>query len=149
MTGFIWIRTGTSGWFWWLWWWIFKFFKILGIYLGPDLLSPFQKGLNSTDFYTVNIYVVTRSDSLRGFILEIGFIDHFNTWPVTKSNYSAIADFHILPITTAHAKSFQSAVVSTSRSLVTASSESGDSSTAPTKSSLHKFPCNSVSASTA
>jgi hypothetical protein len=75
----------------------------------------------------------------RGFGLEIGFIDHFNTRLVTTLNYSAIADFNILQITTAHAKSFQSAAVPTSRSLVTASN-SGDPSTAPTKSSLRSFP---------
>jgi hypothetical protein len=45
---------------------------------------------------------------------------------VTILNYSAIADLQTLQITTAHAKSFQSAV-SSPRSLVTASN-SGDSS---------------------
>jgi hypothetical protein len=50
------------------------------------------------------------SDCRRGFGLEIGFIDHFNTQLVTTLNYSAIADFHTLQITTAHAKLFQSAV---------------------------------------
>jgi hypothetical protein len=44
-----------------------------------------------------------------GFGLEIGFIDHFNTRLMTTTNYSAIADLHTLQITTAHAKTFQSA----------------------------------------
>jgi hypothetical protein len=43
----------------------------------------------------------------RGF----GF-DHFNTQLMTTLNYSAIADFHTLQITTAYAKSFQSSVSS-------------------------------------
>jgi hypothetical protein len=51
-------------------------------------------------------------DSRRGFRLEIGFIDHFNTQLVTTLYYNAFADYHPLKITTAHAKSFQSAVSS-------------------------------------
>jgi hypothetical protein len=75
--------------------------------------------------------------------LEIGFIDHVNLQFVTTLNYSAIANFHNLVITTAYAKSFQSSVISTSLSLVTASNI-GDSSTEPTKHSLHRFPYNSL-----
>jgi hypothetical protein len=47
-----------------------------------------------------------------GFGLETGFIDHFKTRLMTTLNYSAIADLHTSQITTAHAKSFQSAVSS-------------------------------------
>jgi hypothetical protein len=48
----------------------------------------------------IYIYIVTRrSDSWQGLGLEIGFIDHFNTRLVTTLNYSAIADFHTLQIT--------------------------------------------------
>jgi hypothetical protein len=36
------------------------------------------------------------SDSRRGFGLDIGFIDHFNTQLVIILNYSAIADLHTL-----------------------------------------------------
>jgi hypothetical protein len=32
----------------------------------------------------------------RGFVLDIGFIDHLSTQLVTTSNYSAIADFYTL-----------------------------------------------------
>jgi hypothetical protein len=39
------------------------------------------------------------SDSRRGLGLEIGFIDHFNTRPVTTLYYSAMANFHTLQIT--------------------------------------------------
>jgi hypothetical protein len=74
-----------------------------------------------------------------GFGLEMGFIDHIQV--VTTSNHNTIAFFNILEITTAHANSFQSAVF-TSRSLVT-DSNSGDTSTAPTKSSLRRLPYNS------
>jgi hypothetical protein len=49
------------------------------------------------------------SDCRRGFGLKIGFID---TRLVTALNYSAIANLHTLQITTAPAKSFQSAVSS-------------------------------------
>jgi hypothetical protein len=46
------------------------------------------------------------------FGLEIGFIDHFNTRLVATLSYSAIDDLHTLQISTAHAKSFQSAMSS-------------------------------------
>jgi hypothetical protein len=44
-------------------------------------------------------------DSGRDFGFDIGFIDHFNTQLVITLNYSAIANFHTLQITRAHAKS--------------------------------------------
>jgi hypothetical protein len=47
-----------------------------------------------------------------GFGLEIGFIVHFNKQLVNTVNYSAIVDIDALQITTAHAKSFHSAVSS-------------------------------------
>jgi hypothetical protein len=50
-----------------------------------------------------------------------------------------IANIHTLQITTAHAKYFPACGVFTSRSLVTASN-SGESSTAALKSSLHSLP---------
>jgi hypothetical protein len=46
----------------------------------------------------------------RGFDWEIKFIDHLQN--VTTSNYNTIANVYTLQITTAHAKSFQSAVSS-------------------------------------
>jgi hypothetical protein len=54
--------------------------------------------------------VTCMSDYRRGFGREIGFIDHLHVVPT--SNYNTIANFHTLQITTAHAKSFQSAVSS-------------------------------------
>jgi hypothetical protein len=72
-----------------------------------------------------------------GFGLVIGFIAHFNTLLVTTLDYNAIADLHTLQTTVVHAKSFQSAF--TSRFLIT-DLNSGNSSTAPTKSSHHKLP---------
>jgi hypothetical protein len=59
------------------------------------------------------IYVLSHvlSDSRWGFGLDIGFIDHLHV--VTTKNYNTIANFHTLQITTAHTKSFQSAVSST------------------------------------
>jgi hypothetical protein len=56
---------------------------------------------------------------------------------VATLNHSAVADFQTLK-SLQHTLSFQS-VVFTSRSLVTACN-SGDFSTAPTKSSIHRFP---------
>jgi hypothetical protein len=57
--------------------------------------------------YELNVYIVTcTSDYRRGFGLDNGFIDHFNTQLVITPNYSAIADFHTLQVTRAHAKSF-------------------------------------------
>jgi hypothetical protein len=56
-------------------------------------------------------YMETLSrDSRRGFGLEIGFIDHFNTRLVATLNYCTIADLHTLQITTAHVNSLHSAV---------------------------------------
>jgi hypothetical protein len=67
----------------------------------------------------MNIVTCMR-DSRRGFGLEIGFIDHFNTQLEITINYSAIADSHTLQITIAHAKSFPARSVFTSSCLVTA-----------------------------
>jgi hypothetical protein len=58
---------------------------------------------------------------------------------LTTHNYSAIVDFRTLQITIAHIKSFQFAV--TSRFLVT-DLNNVDSSTAATKSSLHRLTFN-------
>jgi hypothetical protein len=74
-----------------------------------------------------------------GFRLEIGFIDYLQV--VSTNHYNTVINVYALKITTAQAKSFQSVAVSTSRSLVTASN-SGEFSTAPTKSSLHRFSYN-------
>jgi hypothetical protein len=74
--------------------------------------------------------------------LGTGFIGHFNTRLVKTLNYSAIADLHTLQITTAHAKSFPVCSVFTRRFPVTASN-SGHSSTASIKPSLHRLPYNS------
>jgi hypothetical protein len=62
-----------------------------------------------SDVYYIVTYV---SDYGQEYGLEVGFIDHFNTWLVTTLNYITITDLHILQITTAQAKSFQSAVFS-------------------------------------
>jgi hypothetical protein len=75
-------------------------------------------------------------DFRRGFRLETEFILHFNTQSVTMLNYSAIANFHTLEITSAHAKSFPASIVFTRRFLVTASNNSY-SSASRLKSSLN------------
>jgi hypothetical protein len=75
------------------------------------------------------------SDFRRGIGLEIGFIDHLQV--VTSNNYNIIAIFHTLQITTAHGKFFQA--VFTCRFPVP-DLTNGDSSTAPTKSSLQATP---------
>jgi hypothetical protein len=55
----------------------------------------------------VNI-IACLSDSRRGVGLDIGFIDRLQV--VITSNYNIIVNFQNLQITTAHAKTFQSAV---------------------------------------
>jgi hypothetical protein len=110
-------------------------FKFVGWVFSWTTISLSIKGHN---------IVTCMRDYRRGFGLEIGFIDHFNTRLVTTLNYSAVADLHTLQITRGHAKSFPVCNVFPSRFLVTASN-SEDSSTAPTKSSLHRFPYNSLS----
>jgi hypothetical protein len=74
-------------------------------------------------------------DYRRGFELEIGCIDRLQL--LTTNNYNIVSNVHTVKITTTYAKSFQSAF--TSRLPVTGLNN-GDSSTAPTKSSLHKLP---------
>jgi hypothetical protein len=69
--------------------------------------------------------------------LEIRFVYHLQV--VTTNNYNTIANFHILQITRAHTKSFQSAFAS--RFPVT-DLNNGGSSTAPSKSSFHRLPYN-------
>jgi hypothetical protein len=68
--------------------------------------------------------------------LDTEFIEHFNTQLAITFNYSAIADFHALPIIPAHAKSFPACSVFTIRLLVTASNN-GYSSASVLKSSLN------------
>jgi hypothetical protein len=46
------------------------------------------------------------SNYRRGFGLDIGFIDHFNTQLVITFYYRAIADVHNLQITRAHRLGF-------------------------------------------
>jgi hypothetical protein len=58
-------------------------------------------GIKLYDNLPQNI-VTCMSDSLWGFGLEIGFIDHFNTHLVTTLNYGTIADLRTLQITRAH-----------------------------------------------
>jgi hypothetical protein len=71
----------------------------------------------------------------RSFWIRIGFIDHFNTQLVITVNYSVIADFHNIPITAVHAKSFPACSVSIRSFLVTATNN-GYSSTFLLKSPL-------------
>jgi hypothetical protein len=68
-------------------------------------------------FYIIKIicvysYILSHvwCDYRQGFGLEIGFTDHLQV--VTTSKYNTTVKFHTLKITTAHAKSFQSAVTS-------------------------------------
>jgi hypothetical protein len=75
------------------------------------------------------------SDSRRGFVLDIGFVDHFNIELV-------ITLLHTLQITSAHAKSFPASSVLTSSCLVTAFNN-GCSSASGFRSSLNggALPC--------
>jgi hypothetical protein len=61
------------------------------------------------------------SDYSRGFGLEIGFMDHFNTRLVTTLNYSVIANLDNSQITTALSIPLPACCVFTNLSLVTAS----------------------------
>jgi hypothetical protein len=64
--------------------------------------------VNKNDFlgYMELNTLTCRSDSRRGFGLDTGFIDHFNTQLVFTLNYSAIDNLHILQIVRKHANSF-------------------------------------------
>jgi hypothetical protein len=61
------------------------------------------------------------TDYRRSFGLDIGFIDYFGTKLLITFNYSTIASFDTLQITTARAKCFPARRVFTSSCLVTAS----------------------------
>jgi hypothetical protein len=82
------------------------------------------------------------NDYRRGLDWRSDLSTTFNTYLVSTFNYNAIADFHTLQIIIAHAHVFLVSCVFISRSLVMASN-SGDSSTAPTKSSLYGLSYNS------
>jgi hypothetical protein len=69
----------------------------------------FIKQYENSTYYQYTVRCL--SEYWWGLDWEIGFIDHFNTWLMTKLNHSEITDFHILQITT-YAKSFQSAFTS-------------------------------------
>jgi hypothetical protein len=74
--------------------------------------------------YSTRIYChVYVCDSRRGFGLDIGFIDHFNTQLLMTLNHSAIANSHTLQITSA-----QKLVLSVTRRCLITASNSGDSS---------------------
>jgi hypothetical protein len=87
-----------------------------------------------------NTIVTCMSDSRRGFELEIGFIDNFNTRFVTTLNYTAIADLHTLEITKVHTKSFTACSVFTSRFPVTACNSWDSSASASRHSQLVTVP---------
>jgi hypothetical protein len=84
--------------------------------LNNSLFSPF-----SQLFLLCNMYIVMyTSDSGRGFGVNIGFIDHFNTQLIITFNYSTIPDFHTSLFTRAHAKTFPACSVFTRSCLVMA-----------------------------
>jgi hypothetical protein len=69
--------------------------QILSISPSRDYFSPFA---------AMHIMLLWRvcSDYRRGFGLDIGFINRFNTKLVIILNYSDIADFHSLQFTVLH-----------------------------------------------
>jgi hypothetical protein len=64
--------------------------------------------------------VTCYSDSRRGFGLDTGLTDHFNTQLETTRNHSFIANYHTLQITVTQPKSFPARSVFTNSCLVTA-----------------------------
>jgi hypothetical protein len=67
-----------------------------------ELNSHFTlRGLHALGGIFLDIFTCMR-DSLRGFELEIGYINRFEKRLVTTFNYSAIADLRTLQITRAH-----------------------------------------------
>jgi hypothetical protein len=77
--------------------------------------AKFRYSVHWSRTQNCHVYVC---DYRRGFGLQVGFTDHFNTRIVTSLNYSAIADLRTLQTTTAQAKS-PVCCVFTSRFLVT------------------------------
>jgi hypothetical protein len=82
--------------------------------------------------FRIYYIIMRRSDSQRGFGLEMGFIYQFNIQLVTAFNHSTIADLHTLSFFSLLSLAFPGN-----------GSYSGDSSTALTKSSVHRLPYNS------
>jgi hypothetical protein len=61
-----------------------------------------------SNLYHHTVYIVTfMTDARRGFGLDIGFIDHFNTEPMNTLNYSS----HYLATTSEQTEDFTCAVV--------------------------------------
>jgi hypothetical protein len=89
-------------------------------------------------------------DFRRGFGLDIGCIDHFNTKLVITLNYNAIADLRTSQTTPARANSFPACSVFTSSYLVTATNNGYSSASwlkfslnggsLPTDAFLHRLP---------
>jgi hypothetical protein len=84
-----------------------------------------------------NYIVKCMSNFRRGFGLDAGFIENFNTQLIITLNYSAIANFYTLQIIREQAKSFPTRSVFTSSCLVTASNN-GYSSASGLMSSLNR-----------
>jgi hypothetical protein len=103
------------------------------------LLKELVVGLAVTELTASNINDILRHvyecDYRRGFGLDIGFTDHFNTQTIITLNYSAIADLHTLQFTRAHVKYFPACSVFTNSCLATASNND-NSSASRLKSSL-------------
>jgi hypothetical protein len=97
------------------------------------LFTKLRQRLSEFSYIYRHVYVC---DCRRGFGLDIGFIDHFNTQLISISNYSAITNLHTLQITAANTKSSPTCSFRTSRFLITASNI-GDSSASALKSTLN------------
>jgi hypothetical protein len=104
---------------------IFKAVPVVSKYCFLNVVRTFiQPSFNCKTTFKIilDIYILSRVwVTIDGFGLEIGFIDHLNTRPITTSHYSSIANLHALQITREHVQSFPACSVFTSRFLVTAS----------------------------
>jgi hypothetical protein len=81
----------------------------------PFFITSSSIQVQPSNLYNDIVHTVTCiSDFQRGFGFDIGFLDHFNKWPMNTLNYSAIADLHTLRITREHTKSFPACSVFTS-----------------------------------
>jgi hypothetical protein len=107
------------------------------------MASSQNKPSHKPKLINLNYIVTCSSDYKRGLDWRLDLLTTCNTQLVIPLNHSAIVDFHILQITTAHAKSFECCVF-TSRSLVTASNNEDSSASALTLLLSGEFPTTAV-----
>jgi hypothetical protein len=92
-----------------------NFISIFVNYINRDIIADEQAAVLPLIYLLYKLFkILSRVRVTLNRVLDwkLDLLITFNKQLVTTLNYSAITDFHTLQITTAHAKSFQSALIS-------------------------------------